>query len=132
MEWTISFLPDQQIVVIQTHGVANETSSLEMAKSISKTMLEYHAMRCIIDHSDISSVSGNVVEIYHRPQELREIGVSSMAKIAEVVLPAHREHFGFLETVCRNRGFDFGIFNNQESAIQWLTKEAEKSTESGS
>jgi len=122
MEWTISFLSDQQLVVIQTHGVADETSSLEMAKIIAKTMAEYKVMRCLIDHSAIDSVSGNVIEIYYRPKELTEIGVPSRVKIAEVVPPAHNEHFGFLETVCRNRGFDFSTFNDRESAIQWLTK----------
>jgi hypothetical protein len=122
MEWTISFLPDQQIVVIETHGVADETSSLEMAKSIAKTMAQYKAMRCLVDHSAISSVSGNAVDIYRRPQGLREIGVLSNVRIAEVVLPAHKKHFGFLETVCHNRGFSFCIFDDRESAIQWLTR----------
>ena len=122
MEWTISFLPDQQIVVIQTQGVADETSSVEMAKSISKTMAQHQTMRCLIDHSAISSVSGSTVDIYYRPQRIIEIGIPAKVKIAEVVLPAHKEHFDFLETVCRNRGFDFGIFEDRESALQWLMK----------
>ena len=122
MEWTISFLPDQQMVVIQTRGVADETSSVEMAKSISKTMAQHKVMRCLIDHSAISSVSGNTVEIYYHPKRLIEIGVPATVKIAEVVLPAHKEHFDFLETVCRNRGFDFCTFEDRGSAIQWLMK----------
>lgn len=122
MEWTVSFLSNQQIVVIQTHGVADQTSTLEMVKSIPKTMAQYKSTRLLIDHSAISSVSGSIVDIYNRPQELREIGVPSSVKIAEVVLPAPKEHFAFLETVCRNRGFDFLIFDDRESAIQWLTK----------
>jgi hypothetical protein len=122
MEWTISFLSDQQLVIIRTQGIANGTSSIEMAKAISKTMAEYKVVRCLIDHSAIESVSGNVAEIYYRPQELREVGIPSKVKIAEVVLQEHKEHFDFLETVCRNRGFDFRVFNDQESAIQWLTK----------
>ena len=120
MEWTVSFLPDEQIVVIQTHGVADEAGSLEMAKSIARTMSEYNAERCLIDHSGIHSVSGAVIKIYYRPQELREVGIPSKVRIAEVVLPAHKAHFDFFETVCRNRGFDFRIFNERESAIQWL------------
>jgi hypothetical protein len=120
MEWTISFLPDQQILVIQTQGIADETSSLEMAKSIIKTMPEHNTMLCLIDHSALSSVSGKVVNIYHRPQQLRGAGVPGNIKIAEVVLPAHGEHFGFLETVCHNNGFNFHIFQDRESAIQWL------------
>lgn len=122
MEWTVSFLSNQQIVVIQTHGVADQTSTLEMVKSIPKTMAQYKSTRLLIDHSAISSVSGSIVDIYNRPQELREIGVPSSVKIAEVVLHDHKKHFAFLETVCRNRGFDFLIFDDRKSAIQWLTK----------
>jgi hypothetical protein len=121
MEWTISFLPDQQIVVIQTRGVADGASSLKMARNILKTMQEHKALLCLIDHSALSAVSGNTVNIYYRPQELREVGVPANIKIAEVVLPAYEAHFGFLETVCRNNGFNFRIFNEREAAMQWLT-----------
>jgi hypothetical protein len=123
VEWTISFLPDKKIVVIQTYGVADETSSIEMAKNISKTMAIHLASRCLIDHSAISSVSGNTIEIYYRPNKLINLGIPFIKiKIAEVVLPAHKEHFGFLETVFRNRGFDFRMFDDRESAIHWLTE----------
>lgn len=122
MEWTISFLPDKKIVTIQTSGVADEKDSMEMAKHISKAMIKYMTTRCLIDHSAIDSVSGNAVEIYHRPKSLVNIGVPFKVKIAEVVLPVYRAHFGFLEAVCRNRGFDFHIFDDRETAIQWLVE----------
>jgi hypothetical protein len=122
MEWTTSFIPEQQIVVFQTHGVANGESSLEMVNSIVKTMSQNKVLRCLIDHSALSSVSGSAVDIYYRPQKLREMGVPPQVKIAEIVLPAHREHFVFLETVFRNRNMQFCIFNDRESAIQWLTE----------
>jgi hypothetical protein len=122
MEWTISFLLDERIVVIKTQGIADETSSFEMAKSIPKAMIEYKTIRCLIDHSAIKSVSGNASEIYNRPKKFLKIGIPFKVKIAEVVLPVYKEHFDFLETVCRNRGFDFRTFDDQESAIQWLTK----------
>ena len=122
MEWTNSFLTDQQIVVIQTNGVADKASSLEMAKSISETMMQYKAKRCLIDHSAIISVSGSSEDIYYRPVGISETGLSSEVKIAEVVRPAHKEHFGFLEAVCRSRGFSFRVFEDRESAIEWLTR----------
>jgi hypothetical protein len=120
MEWTVSLLSDQRIVVIQTQGVADETSSLEMAKSLSQIMILYKSTRLLIDHSALHSVSGDTFKVYYRPQEFHEIGVPFKVRLAEVVLPAHKDHFGFLETVCRNRGFNFSIFDDRESAIQWL------------
>jgi hypothetical protein len=124
MEWTIEFLPDRQIVVIQTQGVADKITSLEMAKSITQALAQHRVTRCLIDHSALSAVSGGTVEIYYRPQELGEVGVPPAVKIAEVVQFAHRAHFTFLETVCRNRGFNFAIFADRESALQWLTSSA--------
>ena len=122
MEWTISYQPEQRVVIIQTQGIADETRTLEMAKSISKSMQEHKSTRCLIDHSAISSVTGDVIKVYNRPKILRGIGVPRNIKIAEIVLPDHRAHFGFFETVCRNNGFDLLIFNDRESAIDWLTK----------
>jgi len=122
MEWNSSILQDEQIVVIKTYGAADEASSLEMAKSISKTMMEFKATRCLIDHSALLSVSGTSVDIYYRPQGISNTGIPSGVKIAELVKPAHKSHFGFLEYVCRNNGFDFRVFESREPAIQWLTK----------
>ena len=122
MEWTISFLPEKRIVVIKTYGVADETSSMEMVKNISRNMAKHLSLRCLIDHTDISSVSGSTVEIYYRPKGLINIGVPFKVTIAEVIKPEHREHFHFLETVFRNRGFNFRIFDDRESAMEWLTK----------
>ncbi|HTX91520.1 MAG TPA: hypothetical protein VMC09_09905 [Anaerolineales bacterium] len=121
MEWKVSFLPDQQIVVIQTFGDADDAGSIEMAKGISKTMMKYKALRCLIDHSALVSVSGSS-GVYYRPSRLLGIGIPLKLKVAEVVLPAHKEHFAFLETVCRNRGINFSVFSDRESAIQWLTE----------
>jgi hypothetical protein len=123
MEWTVSLLEDEQIVVFTTQGVADQESSLEMARSISKTMAEHKVTRCLIDHSAISSVSGASVEIYYRPQKLEKIGIPSDVRIAQVVLPEHRDHFAFLKSVCLQFGFSFQIFNEQEPAIQWLREE---------
>jgi len=122
MEWTTSFLPEQRIVVIKTQGVADEASTFEMSKSIPKAMAEHRTLRCLIDHSNIQSVSGDVSEIYNRPKKFLKIGIPFKIKIAEVVLPVYKAHFDFLEIVWRNRGFDFRVFYDQESAIQWLTK----------
>ncbi len=122
MEWKNSFLTDEQIVVIKTFGDADGASSLEMAKSISQTMMQYNTKRCLIDHSALISVSGSSVDIYYRPQGLGNTGISSEIKIAELVNPAHKSHFGFLEYVCRNNGFDFRVFDSREPAMEWLKK----------
>jgi len=120
MEWTSSLLSAEKIVLIETSGCADEAGSLEMAKNIRKMMFKHKSFRCIVDHSKITSVTGKAVEIYNRPRKLFGIKIPFKVKIAEVVLPEHKEFFRFLETVCLNRGFSFKIFDSRESAIAWL------------
>ena len=122
MEWTNSFLPDEQVVVIKTSGIADGPGSLEMAKSIATTMQQYKTSRCLIDHSALVAVAGNSSDIYYRPPAISKTGIPSGVKIAELVKPEHKEHFGFLEFVCRENGFDFRVFEEREPAIKWLTK----------
>jgi hypothetical protein len=122
MEWTISFLPETQIVVYKTQGVANGKSSFKMVENIAKTMTEYKAVRCLIDHTSLRSVSSRTEDIYSRPKEIREIGIPPELKIASIVLPSQREYFWFLKTVLRNRNIQYNLFNDRESAIQWLTQ----------
>lgn len=120
MEWTTSFLSAEKIVLIETSGCADATGSLEMANNIRKEMMKYKSFRCVIDHRKITSVSGKAVEIYDRPRKFLGIRIPINVKIAEVVLPEHKEFFRFLETVCLNRGFSFKIFDSREAAIAWL------------
>ncbi len=123
MEWNATFLPEDRIVVIETSGIADKEGSIGMAKSIAKTMMIHRSVRCLVDHSAVESVTGNSFEIYDRPNLFVKLGVPFKIKLAEVVRREHREHFGFLETVCRNRGFIFRLFDDRESAIGWLRQE---------
>ena len=110
MEWTIIFNEEKQYVEVVTSGVADREGSLNMAKAISKAMIGKKIKKALIDHTDISSVSGKVLEIYNRPKEFDEIDIIPGFKIAEVVKPEYEEFFKFLETVFVNRGFLFSIF----------------------
>jgi hypothetical protein len=120
MEVNITFLPDKQIVFVKTSGEADAKSSNLMIKSIMESMMEHNSTHCLIDHTDVRFVSGSTMEIYQRPNELIKAGVPFNVKLAAVVLEIYKDHFGFLETVCANRGINYRTFFDQETAIQWL------------
>jgi hypothetical protein len=122
MEWTITIKEDNQYVEIVTIGVADRDGTLDMAKAIAIAMGKNKIKKALIDHRNINSVSGETVEVYQRPKQFEEIGVIRGIKVAEVVKPEHSEFFNFLETVCKNRGYNFSIFNDQKSALEWLLK----------
>ena len=123
MEWTITLNEENQYVEVVTRGVADRDGSIDMAKATSIAMSKNRIKKALIDHGNINSVSGGIVEIYDRPKELKEIGTIEGIMVAEVVKPEHKEFFNFLETVCVNRGYSFSIFEDRKSALEWLLKQ---------
>jgi hypothetical protein len=122
MEWAITIKEENQYVEIVTSGVADKSGSLNMAKAITQVLSEHKINKALIDHRNIDAVSGGTLEVYHRPVQFADIGVVRGIKIAEIVKPGHQEFFKFLEVVCMNRGYEFSIFHDQESALAWLQK----------
>lgn len=122
MEWAITLNEEKQYVEIVTRGVADREGSLRMAKAISTALQKMKIEKILIDHRNISEVSGSTLEIYKRPTDFNEIGVMQNVKIVEVVKPEYKEFFSFLETVCVNFGYIFSIFHDRNSALEWLLK----------
>jgi hypothetical protein len=122
MEWTITIKEDQYAEVV-ARGVADRKESLDMAKAIAIAMRENKIKKALIDQSNIDSVSGGIIDVYQRPKQIQEMGVTQELAIAEVVKPEHKEFFNFLETVFINRGFLFAIFHDLKSAQEWLLKQ---------
>lgn len=120
MEWTITLNEEKQYAEVVTGGIADSDGSREMAKEISMVLNKTKIKKILIDHSNISAVSGGAVEIYSRPKEFEEIGVIPGIKVAEVVKAEHKEFFRFLETVCVNRGYIFSTFDDKKYALEWL------------
>ena len=120
MEWTITINEENRYAEIATSGIADKDGSREMVKEISMTLRNAKIKKILIDHRNISAVSGEAAEIYQRPKELTVLGAVRGIKVAEVVKADHKAFFNFLETVCLNRGFLFSIFEDRKSAKEWL------------
>jgi hypothetical protein len=120
MEWEITINNEHKYVEIVTKGSADNDSSIKMAKSLSETMRKHRITKALIDHRDITNVSGSVIEVYDRPKLFKIIGVILGIKIAEIINPEHLDHFKFLETVCINQGYRFSKFYEKQKALEWL------------
>ena len=120
MKWNIGINEENQYIETVTSGDADKEGSLNMVKDILTTTSERKVKKILIDHSNIDSVSGEPLDIYNRPKEFEKMGVFPGIKIAEVIKPEHEIFFHFLETVCRNRGYQIAIFLDHKSAIEWL------------
>jgi hypothetical protein len=122
MEYEIRIYNEEKFIEIVTKGVADKDGSLSMAKIIKETMQHHRMTRALIDHRNIESVSGEIMEIYNRPKLFRIMGIILNIKIAEVIKPDHVAHFRFFETVCINQGIRISIFQEKTPALEWLLK----------
>ena len=120
MNWTIKINEKDKYAEVDTSGDADKVGSLNMVKDIMTVLSQKKIKRILIDHRNIESVSGDALDVYDRPKEFEKIGIFPGIKVAEVVKPEHEEFFCFLETVFRNRGYQFTVFLEYESAIEWL------------
>lgn len=123
MEWTITINEEERYAEVITNGVADKDGSWAMVEAISTALSSTAINNLLIDHTHISKVTGRIVDVYHRPDELKKIGASYKIRVAEVVKPEHKEFFDFLETVCVNKGFSFSVFNDKNAALKWLMEE---------
>jgi hypothetical protein len=120
MEWKIVIHDAPKYVEVITSGIVDADSSLNMVKAIAYTMRTHRITKAMVDHSNVESIVGNIIDIYDRPKLFRFIGIILRIKIAEVIKPEHLEHFKFFETVCINRGYQVSIFQDKENALSWL------------
>lgn len=120
MEWTIAFWPMERVLFVATSGVLDVKSSLGMTRDVVAAVAQYGTQRCLVDFTALSGTQGGPLEIYFHADEVKQAGVTAQFKIAEVMPPAGRENFLFLETVFRNRGLNIVMFDDRAAALAWL------------
>jgi hypothetical protein len=131
MEWTIVSREDDGYVSVVTRGVADQTGSLEMAHALTDVMRRHRLTNVVIDHRGVGRVEGLPSDVYDRPKIFRAIGASPGIRVAELIRAEHADHFAFFETVCRNQGFQFSVFTNEDEALDWLLGGARGRADSG-
>jgi hypothetical protein len=120
MKLEITLHADDHYIEIVTKGVLNKESSLDMAKTIAGTMRHHRVTKALVDHRNVTLISGNLIDVYERPGIFRIIGVILGIRIAEIINEEDREHFKFLETVSQNQGYRFSVFYDKSKAVEWL------------
>ncbi len=120
MKWTLSVNEEHQYAEIITRGNVDKDGSMNMVKDIVTLSIKSKIKKILIDHGNIDSVSGEPLEVFDRPKEFETMGINPGLKVAEVVKPEHEAFFRLLERVCRNRGYQFTVFLDHKSAMEWL------------
>lgn len=118
MEWLIEYLAGEDIIYVKTSGVVTPEPANLMVKEIVEAAACHHCDRQIIDHRN-ASFALSVFEYYERPDVNMKIGASRKWKIAMVFGKLTEDTF-FMETVFRNRGYNFRQFDDVDKARVWL------------
>ncbi len=84
MDCEIIIHENPKYLEIITSGIADKDGSFGMSRVIADNMRKYRMTRALIDHTNIESVEGKIIEIYKRPRILVLIGAIKKIKIAEI------------------------------------------------
>ncbi len=121
MEWAIEYWDELRTVYVKTRGILTVESANRMVKDLVEAMSQHQCQRHIVDHSD-TEFQLKIIEYYDRPNINRQIGVSQTWKIA-MVFKDSNENAIFMETVFRNRGYNFRGFTSLDEAKEWIAQE---------
>ena len=124
MAYKLNFLEEDGVLVVEISGERPKDNLTRSAKEawceVARVARHKNLKRILV----ISSATGDypTMDAYKINSTLDECGVQRGWKIAFVNLdPNSFQDIKFAETVAVNRGFDVGVFNNQDKARKWLS-----------
>jgi hypothetical protein len=118
MEWKIEYISTEDYLYIRTKGVLTAQSANSMVREIVEASARHQCDRQIVDHRE-TSFALDLFEYYERPEVNKQIGISQRWKIAMIFRELDQNTL-FMETVFRNRGYNFREFDDLEKAKRWL------------
>ncbi len=118
MEWTIEYIASEHILYVKTRGVLTARDANTMVREIVEVAAAHRCDRQIVDHRE-TTFALSLFEYYERPEVNVRIGISRRWRIA-MVFKELTQDTHFMETVFRNRGYNFCQFDDLEEARAWL------------
>jgi len=123
MAWNARYLPDEKIVLFGATGTMSSNDAAEQTKEAARLIKENETNFVLCDYSRVETEIP-VVDLYSLPQLFLELGLSRSMKAAMVVPETgHRyEDYVFFENRSRNEGFNVKLFNDVQTAKEWLAQ----------
>ena len=120
-EWTLEYLPSENILSLKSKGLMDVPSANAMVKAIADRAVEVQCFKHLIDHRE-TRFDFRLTDFYNRPTINERLGVSRRFKTAMVFAQLTKDT-KFMETVFNNRGYNLRHFTDIEEAKQWLWAE---------
>lgn len=122
MEWAFAFNEKLGIMEVDVSGEMTREELNAMAKANLDEVKKRNCFRCLLDYRKVSRNLG-ILDMYDRPKDLSDVGVSRVYRIAIQVEPAAFPNYAFMENVYKNNGYELRVFTDRDSAIGYLTQD---------
>jgi hypothetical protein len=121
MPWKVSVHPDLPIVEALYSGTLTPSELSDAAGEI-LTLARAHGRTLVL--SDCTTLVGghSITDLYFLVDVVLASGIAHTLREAVILphLPEVSENIRFWETACHNRGLNVRIFNDHQSALDWL------------
>ena len=124
MAWTFETKDGDQLLEVIFQGVHDAEQLRAATFEIVDTLIAKGILRLVLNCYD-AHFNVPTVNVYQLPELYDAKGLSRQVRAA-VVRPHdgyHVEIFEFYEDVCRNRGYFVQLFDDADSAYEWLRSE---------
>ncbi|MFT3891853.1 MAG: hypothetical protein QM730_09495 [Anaerolineales bacterium] len=120
-EWTIEYLVDENILLLESKGQMDVPAANAMVKDLADAAQKYQCNHHLINHRE-TVMTFSLPEYFERPAINEELGISRLFKTA-MIFSQLSEDTVFMENVFRNRGYNMRHFADMEEAKRWLKQE---------
>lgn len=120
MNWKTTYLDDEKVVNVTYSGTVTRDELTAAAQSALDLSLEHGTNRVLTDCTTMQG-GHSIADLYFHSDWL--ISVKAYRMREAVLMPAavaFNALVDFWQTTCRNRGLNVRVFDEPESARQWL------------
>ena len=125
MAYELSFQDDKGLLIVEISGIREKKELTSSAREVWREIARVTRVKKVKRILILSSATGDypALDALLINSSLAECGVQRGWDIAFVNLDqASFQEVKFAETVAVNRGFNIGVFNNENDARKWLLK----------
>jgi hypothetical protein len=125
MPWTTRHAEANQVLVVGYHGKITAEELEEANQHAMGQLMERKVDKVMVDCS-AARAEMPILDVYKLPDLYVAEDMSRMIRVA-LILPMdgyRREVYEFYEDVCRNRGFQVRLFDDGDTAWEWLKSDA--------
>ncbi len=119
-EFKLSMEEKASYLYVRASGVRSKDTVKTLSMEVFKTAQEKNLPKVLIDVRELNGMFG-ITDIYYLVTEvLRDLRGKGIEQVAIIDIRRSAKPGWFLEPVAQNRGFNFRVFAEDESALKWL------------